>query len=105
MTEASRLKFRNKMVEQIGSEIRLYFQPPESRSIEYPCIVYHYEGLFHLPADNRKYILYDRFTVTAIDKDPDASWHNNLLNLSYSDFDRSYIFDNLNHWVYTIYTK
>jgi len=70
-TQARRLKLHNKLCEILGSN-HVYYQPPESVKMVYPCIVYHRNTTRKFNADNKKYLSYDSYDVTFICKDPDS---------------------------------
>lgn len=81
------------------------FQPPESVKLVYPCILYELDDDSVRHADNRRYIGWDRYLVTLIDKNPDSRIDHCLRELPYCSFQRCYRKDNMNHFVYTIYSK
>lgn len=100
---ASRDNFHQLLVDVLGSR-NVYFQPPESIRMNYPCIKYDKDNNWTLHADDSKFIGKSRYTVTLIDYDPDSDEFNSKLNeIPYSSLDRTYTADNLNHFVYTIY--
>ena len=70
-TQARRLKLHEKLCEILGSR-NVYYQPPESIKMTYPCIVYQRDTTRKFNADNRKYLSYDSYNVTFICKDPDS---------------------------------
>lgn len=82
---------------------KVYFQPPESIKMEYPCIRYNVNSDYNLKADNKLYNHRTMYLVTVVDKNPDSVIPDALRVLPYSDFERWYTSDNLNHWVFTIY--
>lgn len=67
----TRLNLNNEFKELLGSD-NVYFEPPESIRLKYPCIVYHRSYIETKPADNRNYLLNTEYTVTIIDTDPDS---------------------------------
>ncbi len=81
----------------------VYFQPPESLKLKYPCIVYERSGIRTDKANNGKYLANKRYTVTIIDEDPDSEIPEKILALQYCSFDRHFISENLNHDVFTLY--
>ena len=91
------------ILENILGIINVYFQPPENLKLSYPCIVYERSGSKNEYADNLKYLKHGRYTVTYIDQDPDSHIISELEELPYCTFDRHFISDNRNHWVFTIY--
>lgn len=98
-----RLELHEKLCDILGSR-NVYFQPPESVKIKYPCIIYSLSNLNIKYADNNIYGHKNRYTVTVVDKDPDSSIHEDILyNFKYCSFDRGFTSDNLNHRVLTLY--
>lgn len=81
----------------------VYFQPPESVKLKFPCIVYHMNYIQSDKADDLKYLLRKQYVVTVIDKNPDSPIVQELLQFMYCSFDRGYTADNLNHFVFTLY--
>ena len=98
----TREEFRQMLLSKTSIK-KLYFQPPETQKIEYPCIIYKLNHYDVVHADDLNYKELRAYTVTLIDKDPDSVIPVELIRLPYSGFDRFYTADNLNHWVYTIY--
>ena len=83
---------------------RVYFQPPSSVKLQYPCIVYHVGGFNTLHANDRNYKNTTRYTVTVIDANPDSDIPLSILTrFPMCSFDRAYPSDNLNHTVFTLY--
>ena len=97
-----RLKLQT-LLESIKGVSKVYFQPPETVKMSYPCIVYSLDTDKGLHANNSLYLLRKRYMLTVIDKNPDSVIPDAVRGLSYCDFERSYKKDNLNHWVFTIY--
>ena len=81
----------------------VYFQPPASKKIDYPCIIYKPEDIHTAHADNRLYAMKPKYTATVIDKDPDSEIPFKLIEFPLCGFDRYYVADNLHHWVFGIY--
>ena len=50
----NRLDLHEELCELLGSR-HVYFQPPESIKLIYPCIVYSMSGVLKLNANNRLY--------------------------------------------------
>ena len=97
-----RLKLQT-LLESIKGVSKVYFQPPETVKMSYPCIVYSLDADKGLHANNSLYFLRKRYMLTVIDKNPDSIIPDAVRGLAYCDFERSYKKDNLNHWVFTIY--
>lgn len=81
----------------------VYFQPPETIKIKYPCIVYSLDDIDTRYADNLPYMITKRYQLTVIDKDPDSSIRDEVAILHQCSFLRAFTSDNLNHYVFEIY--
>ena len=81
----------------------VYFQPPETIKMNYPCIVYERASNDTRFADNRPYKSIRRYTATIIDKNPDSQLPDKLGELSFSRMNRFFTANNLNHYVFDIY--
>ena len=100
---ASRLKLHEELCELLGSRC-VYFNPPESVKIKYPCIIYSIDGMDINHANDRIYKNKTRYSITVIDDDPDSDIYRTILaHFQMCSFDRSYISENLNHFVLTLY--
>lgn len=81
----------------------VYFQPPSTIRMQYPCILYKRDYASVTFADNIKYLGKKRYLVTVIDDDPDSVLPAMVDSLPYSSFDRFYTGDDLNHDVYNVF--
>ena len=100
---ANRLQLHKELCEIIGST-NVYFQPPASVSMKYPCIKYSLSGIDIAHADDRNYKNIREYMVTVMDKNPDSETPEKILDhFRMCRFDRSYTADNLNHYVITLY--
>lgn len=97
-----RVELQTILEELLGSR-NVYFQPPESLKLKFPCIVYERAGIREDMADNEIYLKHKRYTVTVIDEDPDSEIPEKVLALPYCSFDHHFTSENLNHDVFTIY--
>lgn len=97
-----RLQLHNVLVGILGTT-QVYFQPPESLRIDYPCIIYKRDYIDTVFADNSVYSRKKRYQVTIIDRDPDSDIPDKVAQLPLCLFDRFFVADNLNHDVYNIY--
>ena len=66
---ASRLSLQAKLEELRGSK-NVYFQPPQSKKLSYPCIVYERAPASLQNANDRGYIYTEHYTVTHISREP-----------------------------------
>jgi len=98
----SRLELDEIFRELLGSN-NVYFQPPASKQMKYDAIVYSLDDVDAIHADNNAYLTNRRYTVTLITKNPDNWLVNKIAELPYSQFNRFYTADNLNHYVFIIY--
>lgn len=81
----------------------VYFQPPKSTEMVYPCIVYERSYIKTEFANNTPYLFGKLYTVTVIDRDPDSLIPDKIASLPKCTFDRHFTADNLNHDVFSIY--
>jgi len=98
----TRIELQTVLENLLGSR-NVYFQPPETIKMDYPCIVYSKNSYFTKFADNKLYSKTKKYTVTVIDKDPDSDIPDRLLSLPLCSFDRHFTKNNLNHNVYSLY--
>lgn len=99
---ASRTELHEKLCELLGSRC-VYYQPPETIKMVYPCIVYERNDIDILHADNQGYTYNVSYRITYIDKNPDSEMVNKIASLPSCRFNRHYTFENLNHDVFVIY--
>ncbi len=81
----------------------VYFQPPPTIRLVYPCIVYSLDTINKTYANDKTYLNKKRYTITIMDKDPDSEIPNTFLEMSLCRFDRAYPADDLNHWVFNLF--
>jgi hypothetical protein len=81
----------------------VYFQPPPSIQMSYPCIVYTRDFEDTQFAGNLPYRRDKRYQVTVIDEDPDSLIPDKVGQLPKSAFIRSFVADKLNHDVFSVY--
>ena len=98
----SRLELHHKLVEILGSN-NVYFQPPASLTMTYPCIVYEREYGRTEFADNAPYTHTKRYSVTYISRNPDDPVPDKIAMLPMCLFSRFYTADNLNHTIHNLY--
>lgn len=101
-TKSKRVQFHEILVSLFGNN-NVYYRPPESLKMQYPCIRYKKESIESNYADNTSYKKFDRYQVIVIDKKPDNDVIEKLLDLPMSSFATHYETDNLNHDVIIIY--
>lgn len=81
----------------------VYFQPPPTITMKYPCIVYSRDNEETKFADNVPFNRQKRYQVTVIDRDPDSPIPDQVAELPQCSFDRFFAADDLNHDVFTIF--
>ena len=99
-----RYKLQQKLEEVLGSR-EVYYQPPESVRMKYPAIVYERSKIDNRHANNEVYKQDFGYTVTVIDKNPDSPIVYAISKWINARHDRHFVNDNLNHDVFTIYSK
>lgn len=97
-----RLSLQKKLMSILGSS-NVYFQPPETLKIQYPCIIYERSNIDKKYADNRTYISMVRYSLTLITRSPESEIVKAILDLPYCSYDRYYTADGLNHDTFTLY--
>lgn len=90
------------LVDILGSS-NVYFQPPSTVQMKYPCIVYKRDAQNEVRANNDLYQMKKRYLVTVIDKNADSSIPDKMMQLQYCTFNNHFVADNLNHDVYSLY--
>lgn len=86
-----------------GITENVYFQPPASLTMQYPCIVYRRNGDDAKFAGNRRYLNKWRYEVMVIDRNPDSQLPDAVADLPLCAFDRHYASDGLNHDVFNLF--
>lgn len=98
-----RLKLQEKLEELLESR-NVYYQPPESKKMDYPAIRYNKQSSDKRAADDTSYTLIDCYELIVINKLPNDELVNKLLlNFAMISYDRYYESDGLNHDVLTLY--
>lgn len=98
----SRIGLSKIFKETLGND-HCYFSPPTSINMKYPCIKYELDRIDSKFADNLPYATAKKYTATVIDPNPDSEIPEKMLEIPYCRFDRMYIVDGLNHFVFTIF--
>ncbi len=98
---ASQLEFQALLQTILGTG-NVYFQPPHSFTMVYPCIVYSLSDIDAKHADNDPYILTTEYSVIYISRTPADAVVQSLVRVRSAKFGRTYVSDGLNHTVFTI---
>lgn len=105
---ASRLSLQSELQALIGvrtdGKQNVYFQPPESVKLNYPCIVYKKRPASILRADNKPYKYMQGYDVTTITFDPDSDLSKRVIcYFEHCRPDRNFVNDNLYHDALVLY--
>jgi hypothetical protein len=87
----------------VGSDGKVYFEPPVNVSLIYPCIIYNRNYAVTRFADNTPYSLSWRYQVVVIDRNPDSSVVPAVAALPMSTYVRHFAADGLNHDIFYLY--
>lgn len=99
---ASRLELQAELEELLGSK-NVYFQPPNTLKMKYPCIRYKRLPYENVSADNEKYLIRTRYSLTIITTDPDSTIPLDVYShFDYCSFDQNFVSDNLYHDILTL---
>lgn len=91
------------ILEDILGTRNVYFQPPTSLKLKYPCIIYQRTSGDTQFSDNNPYIYTKRYQIIHIDPNPDSEIPRKIAMLPMCKHDRTYTADNLTHDVFNIY--
>ena len=91
------------MLENLLGTRNVYFQPPESLKINYPCIIYSTNSVDNIHGNNDVYKQDISYELVYVDSNPDNVIFKKLCNMEKCRFKRFYVSDNLNHFVFEIY--
>ena len=80
----------------------VYFEPPESVKMSYPCFVYHFTGYNAINADDGKYLKSEEYAVRYITKKADPPIPKAFEALPHVSFDTHYVAENLHHFMFTV---
>ena len=101
--ERRRLQLQQEFKTLLGSS-NVYFQPPKTISLKYPCVIYNREAPHILRANNKPYKITQRYKVTYITKDPADPMINRMIEaFEMIAPTRFFVSDNLYHNNYTLY--
>lgn len=90
-------------MELAGYTSHVYYQPPESIKLVYPCIVYNREKFDTRYSNNKVYKDMTRYTVTVMDKNAESPLADVLRDLQYCEMDREFTSENIHHFVFTLF--
>lgn len=100
----TRQDLQNLFEEILGSK-NVYYQPPETIKLKYPCIIYSLSDIYTQNADDMHYMMQKVYNISVISRDPDNTLAESVMKLPRTRFDRRYVADNLYHDILTLYYK
>lgn len=80
----------------------VYYQPPETIKMVYPCIIYDLDRDDLIHADDLAYVRHKRYSVLIVDRNPDSLLPDAFSDAFNAGMERHYTKDNLHHFAYTI---
>lgn len=98
-----RLELQTLLESLVPTNGDVYFQPPSTLTMKYPCIVYHRYQMDTKHAGNIPYRITKRYLLTVIDRDPDSAIPDKVSALPMCLYVRGFAADNLNHDVFILY--
>ena len=98
-----RLELHDKLKEIIGND-NVYFQPPASVHLSYPCVIYKVGNGKAKYADGMVYGYINSYELVFIFKKPNIWIIDKVLEaLPMCKMSRAYVADNLNHYAFSVY--
>jgi hypothetical protein len=93
----------HELLEVLLGSTHVYYSPPPTIQMQYPCIVYQRSKIDTKFADNQPYSQKTRYKVTVIDQNPDSVIPGRVSMLPLCVHETNFVTSNLNHDVFTIY--
>lgn len=104
MPQINRRMELQKLLTKIIGNTNVYYQPPATVRMNYPCIVYKFSNIQTMRANNGIYLKKRKYSVTLIHKDPENTIVDEILeNIQYSNLTSTFNSEGLYHYVFTIY--
>jgi len=97
-----RLELHQILVNILGSN-NVYFQPPPSIKLKYPCIIYERSGINTIYADDKAFLHHVKYSITLIGRSPENELVKKILELPYCSYDRYFTADLLSHDTFSLY--
>lgn len=100
----TRVELQDALEDFMGSR-NVYFRPPESVKLKYPCIIYNVRSGDSQYADNSTYIFHRSYDIQIIHKEADTDLIERFVfTFPKAKFDSSFAVDNLIHENFILYT-
>lgn len=100
----NRLTLHEQLVEILGSN-NVYYNPPETLKMNFPCIVYNLDFIEPTHADNIKYMDYTTYKITVVSKSVDHPAIRAILKLPMTRFSTRYTTNGFYHDVIKLNQK
>ena len=98
-----RTELHDKLIDILGNR-NVYFQPPASIQLSYPCVIYNLGTGDIKRADNSVYTYTNSYEIIFIYRRPNMEIIEQVLNVfSMCSVSRVYVADNLNHYAFNLY--
>lgn len=98
---ANRLSLHDELLKFIPN---VYFQPPATLQMVYPCIVYRKTNKMRHFGNDIIYLSQQQYQITVIEKNPDSKVADNIeSHFPHCAIDQYYTVDNLNHTTINLY--
>ena len=98
-----RLELHEKLKALIGNE-NVYFQPPATVQLSYPCVIYNVGSGDAKRADDMVYSYINSYDLIFIYKKPNIEIIEQVLtSLPMCRMTRAYVASNLNHYAFSVY--
>ena len=92
---------------QEEAEARVYFQPPESMRLQFPCFIYSRTGANQTYANDKDYMFRQKYSLTYVTRDPDTQEIVTRIKKTFDycgyDSNSPMVYDNLYHEMFTLY--
>lgn len=102
--EKTRLTLHQELIDLLGSP-DVYYNPPETIKMNFPCIVYSLDYYDQIHANNKKYIDWTTYKVIVVSKKPDHPAIRKLLDKEMTRFSTQYTRDGYYHDVIILKQK
>lgn len=100
----NRLTLQNKLEEILGSR-NVYYNPPESQKMNFPCIVYNMTNIQPIHADNKTYLDYTTYKLIHVSKQADSPVIRTILDIPMTRFSTKYVKNGFYHTVIILNQK
>ena len=98
-----RIELHDKLIDLLGNG-NVYFQPPASVQLSYPCVIYNLGVGDIKRADNSVYTYTNSYEIIFIYKRPNMEILEQMLStFKMCSVSRIYVADNLNHYAFNLY--